>query len=375
MAVARPARHRKKLLALYFAGTSLFVLAALELGLRLVVSYSPSYYAAHRDPHPGLVVPYEYGAIRYNSDRFADDEFSTVKSRPRVGYVGDSVCFGIGAGHGHRVTELLEISDPEVEHMNFCESGWWLGEREIGKVASLAHRYELDAVVYFMNLNDVHPGRTPELLEAREKYRFVRRLRNWADALRGRSYLYTHLRAALKNRLVRRGYRDDGQVAYEFYPDQFHVVFLATAVRVQRLADLLAHQGVGFGVVLLPYEMQISQEAELRYRELGIQWGPRFLERGPQRLVARLLPGIPVLDAYEAFVAPTDVEASRSRNALGEFFVYDRGDRVDWNHLNRAGHRRLAEHLHRTGFLARVLGAEAPLAAERPAADARPSAW
>jgi hypothetical protein len=349
-------RRRVATPLLYLLGAGLFVLLGLEAGLRLFLPYDPSFYAVHEDPEPGKVVSYEYGEIRYNREGFPDDEFEPERRRRRVGYVGDSVCFGIGAGHGHRVSEILEALEPRYEHLNFCRAGWWLHEKQLAEVAELAERFQLDAVLYLMNLNDLHPGRTPELLKAQEERRTLRRLRNLADELRGRSYLYTHLRTALKNRFVRQGFREDGQFAYEFFPAHFAEVYAATALRVRRLADLLAHQGVGLGVVLLPYEMQISSQAEARYRELGIRWEGAFLSRGPQRVLAERLRGLRVLDAYWAFVARDDVEGSRARNALGQYFVYDRGDRIDWNHLNRAGHLRVAEQLHAAGWLPTLVG-------------------
>lgn len=56
-------------------------------------------------------------------------------------------------------------------------------------------------------------------------------------------------------------------------------------------------------------------------------------------------PAIPAFDAYHAFVDAADPEGSRARNAVGEYFVYDKGDKLDWNHPNRAGHRAIADYL------------------------------
>jgi hypothetical protein len=50
-------------------------------------------------------------------------------------------------------------------------------------------------------------------------------------------------------------------------------------------------------------------------------------------------------DAYRAF------DGYRAQAALGEYYVYDKGDKIDWNHPNRAGHRVIADYLIKERFL------------------------
>jgi hypothetical protein len=40
-----------------------------------------------------------------------------------------------------------------------------------------------------------------------------------------------------------------------------------------------------------------------------------------------------------------------SDNGLGQYFVYNKGDKLDWNHPNRAGHRQIADWLADQDFL------------------------
>jgi lysophospholipase L1-like esterase len=102
--------------------------------------------------------------------------------------------------------------------------------------------------------------------------------------------------------------------------------------------------------------MQISREAELRYAELGVQWGDGFIGGETQRrIIAALDPDLRSYDAYEAFVDRGALKKARSGNGLGEYFVYNKGDKLDWNHPNRSGHRAIAEWLIRVD----VLGADA----------------
>ena len=52
-----------------------------------------------------------------------------------------------------------------------------------------------------------------------------------------------------------------------------------------------------------------------------------------------------MIDAYWAVVQPTDEVGSRQANRVGEYFVHDEGDKLDWNHPNRAGHVKIASYL------------------------------
>jgi hypothetical protein len=55
-----------------------------------------------------------------------------------------------------------------------------------------------------------------------------------------------------------------------------------------------------------------------------------------------------VLDAYWAFVDHDAPNKAAIRS--GEYFVFDRGDKIDYNHLTGDGHRRIADLALRTGF-------------------------
>ena len=56
--------------------------------------------------------------------------------------------------------------------------------------------------------------------------------------------------------------------------------------------------------------------------------------------------GVSVFDAYEAFVS-TELNTDRGTYDVGECFVYNKGDKLDWNHPNRKGHGLIAEFLQR----------------------------
>ncbi len=334
-------------------GVYLIVVVALlaELGLRFIVGTEATYYTGFGDPEPNAVVTYPYGEIRFNSNGFPDDEFRR-KLKPRVAYVGDSVCYGVGAGYGFRVTELLDQRLPQYDHMNFGLVAYdgIQGEQVNRLLERVVAPYDVDQVVYLMNLNDILPDRG----EMQDHTLWAKSWRSKLDWLRGKSLLYTQLRTIAKTYYVRKGYGVHGAMSFELFPDANEWVIRATAERVNDFGRRLAERGVAYLVVLLPYEMQISQEAARKYEELGITWdGEAFINRGPQKALLRYFdPSIPVVDAYYAFVgAESDVGESRARNALGQYFVYNKGDRLDWNHPNREGHRVIAEYLAASGAI------------------------
>ena len=73
------------------------LLLAAELFLRAWVPYNPGDYISISGND--REIEYPYGTIRINSLGFPDDEFDLSKDL-RVGYFGESVTYGVGAGHG-----------------------------------------------------------------------------------------------------------------------------------------------------------------------------------------------------------------------------------------------------------------------------------
>ncbi len=318
-------------------------LGATELTLRFFVDSDPAFYVAFSNPEPGSKVEYPYGEILYNTAGFADDEFDSVKTRPRVGYIGDSVCFGVGAGYGYRVSEVIKESYPGYEHMNFT-GGLGGGTLQVSQRAlRYSEEYDLDAVVYLMNLNDIRPEGTNESLNNLRE----RKIFQVAEWFRGRSYLYTYLRQVLKD--LRSG--DAKPIIYEMYPREYDSVLEATAKRIESIGEELDGIGVRFVVLIVPYEMQISSDAARVYEEAGTQWGPEFLEGSTQALLREYLPGVIIVDGLDAFKDQSKGSAWRDVYQVGEAYVYNLGERLDWNHPNRLGHSLLAKELGRSGAL------------------------
>lgn len=343
---------RRPMLALLVINVAFFafVLLVAEIGLRMFITYNPGFYTSVRATDTELHHP--YGIIKINSHGYPDDEFELSKPR-RVGYFGDSVTYGVGAGYPYRVSELLEAEYPGYEHLNLGGIGLSVSMAEIGHAQRLAQEFGLTDAVYLFNLNDILPDQAfsgelqPTSLKLRDH------VVNYFDWLRGRSYVYTWLRKTAKTILAGQGVGFHGYSAYELNPVEHEAVLAETADRINHFRDVMAESGVELTVVILPYEMQISDEAAEAYQAAGIEWEDGFLERGAQRVIMEhFAPDLPVIDAYWAFIEdPAKPESSRGANGLGEYFVYNKGDTLDWNHPNRAGHKRIADYLIREGFL------------------------
>lgn len=324
-------RH-PRLTLLGVTASGLIVLAlVLELGLRLFGSLNIHYYAGFKTP--GLH-KYPYGEIPINSHRYPDEEFDLASARRRIGYFGDSVTYGVGAGYGYRIPDLLQRQFPETEHWVYANVGETL--TNMGLVPQ-AQRFRLDVVVYLMNLNDILPEQGTEGADTWITTANQGMFGRLDGMLRGTSALYTYVRFGVKNALHRSGYEGTGVLAYERFPERNQAMLDAY---VNRVADELgATERLGHAqtcVVVLPYEMQVSADAARRYRELGFDWEAGFETGSTQR---RLLAGferrhVRVFDAMAAF------QGQQLR--VGEAFVYDKGDKIDWNHPNRKGHAIIA---------------------------------
>lgn len=329
-------RHPKLTLALVTLVGLVLVALSAELVLRFFGTLRIDFYTGHSTPG---VHEYPYGSIPINRDGGPDEEFVPNASKKRIGYFGDSVTYGVGAGYGYRIPDLLQNAFPAHQHWVFAQVAAVPSARQILREVQ---KHRLSSVVYLMNLNDILPDEpSPGAPDAHRKAftslsDLASPLQPVDDALRGTSYLYTYMRLGLKNALQRAGYEVHGQLAYELRPRQYQTVVAQTAARVIDLVRAVTGQGVKVCVVLLPYEMQVSSDAAQTYAQLGFSWEEGFLQGTTQEALLGPLrrSGVQVFDARYAF--------SGLRLKVGEAFVYDKGDKIDWNHPNRFGHARIA---------------------------------
>lgn len=319
----------------------LFLLAVVfELVLRFFVDYSIDYYTGTEQEG---VTQYPYGEIIINSMGYADDEFDLSDPRPRIGYFGDSVNYGVGAGYPYRISDLVEQALPEYAHWNV--GGGVNSYLRSSGIVKHVNEFSLDYAVYLLNLNDIifvpkleDWGEYEKMDRPERRVRQIRRQVRQFDALRGNSYLYNFLRFKAKTLLQQYGFEASGYRAYELWPELNREVFADFAGRVNRLQAALAEQGTTFCVVILPYEMQTSADAAQVYAGLGFTWEDGFEQGSAQAVLQEYFDFPYVYDPLPRF--------DRETGKVGEYFVYNKGDKIDWNHPNRKGHAVISE-----GFL------------------------
>lgn len=338
------------------------LIGAGEIICRFVITYNPSYYTSIDVQGRDLVYP--YGIVKMNSLGHPDNEFDLDDPRPRIAYVGDSVTWGVGAGHGYRFSDILERRLPNYQHMTLASiADGFRTRKRMESIKRTAKTLGVDQVIYFYNLNDTLPdvdkADLPSALEGAQQASMLADVINFArvktEGLRSKSYLFNWLRFKLRVLLLRIGIEYHGEEAYELFPERNKTVIAQTAARIRYLNSMLEEDGIGFLVVLVPYEMQISEEAAQVYAAMGIHWEKGFINRRLQDLIRQeLAPEIRVIDAYEAFV---DEPGDRKQIKVGELFVYNEGDSLDWNHPNRKGHAKIANFLEtNTLFLDAIKG-------------------
>lgn len=303
-----------------------------EIVLRFTLPYDIGYYQAVTKPGR---YEYPFGAITLNKDRYPDEEFDLDSPKKRIGYFGDSVTYGTGAGSGYRFSDILQEKFPDKEHWTFAMISNGIQDM---RLLETAQKYDLDMVIYALNLNDILPVMSTGSGNM-EVTPLVAHIRNWVfrhfDFLRGRSYLYTWVRTAVKDALTRMGYGHMGYKAAELFPKKNDALLQDVASRINAIGEDLKKRKIGFCILILPYEMQISRDAAKTYAGLGIAWEDGFLDGSTQNALKKYLKGMPVYDGRDAF---------RGHEApAGTYFVYNKGDKIDFNHPTREGHALLAQ--------------------------------
>jgi hypothetical protein len=326
-------KHPVLTVSVFFLVLMILIGGMAEIALRFIIPYDIGYYTAVREPGK---YEYPYGTITMNEDGYPDQPFDKTGTKKRIGYFGDSIIFGVGAGEGYRFSDLIEKEYPQEDHWTFSMIANGVQGDE---VAQIAKEYGLNTVVYGFNLNDILPSVYTDVKpgEAPVAKPILFEIQRWIELnvdghLRGHSYLYNGIRTLVKNALTRSGYSHTGFKAAELYPSDNKELIADVADRVNALAATLKKQGVDFCVVIFPYEMQISDDAAHAYHDLGIHWEDGFVDGSTQDILKKYLKVPHLYDGREAF---TDV---RDTAQVGDYFVYNKGDKIDFNHPNRAGH-------------------------------------
>jgi hypothetical protein len=328
-------RHEKLALVLINVVFFALLIGAGEIAARIATGYDIGYYTEAK-PGPDGKLHYPWGIVPVNAQGFLDEEFDLSNNKPRVGWFGDSVAMGVGAGYPYRISDLVRNNRGDINTWNFARIGAGF---ESEKAQKIAQDYKLGTVVYLLNLNDIVPDTPPQSGGGFVVFNGLSFVKEYLDYFRDRSYLYNYIRTAAKNAIQRLGFEASGYFAFELWPNKSDDVFKSFADRVNATARELKAKGVNMCVVIAPYEMQVSDDAARTYAKLGFSWEDGFLEGSAQKKLRGYLDrDLPVYDGRDAFP---------NHNApVGNLFVYNAGDKIDWNHPTRAGHAALAQ-----GFL------------------------
>jgi hypothetical protein len=336
-------RHHRGILVVWTLLLLCLLLAAAEALLRHTVSYRPDYYTGTRVSN--RLIRYPFGNMPFNADGYPDREWDRADPRMRVGFWGDSITSGFGAGFGYRYTDLIRASRQDRYYMNFGGTGedGIADDQMIEKILVIAQRFRLGKIIYAMDLNDILPDKGAAEARHSKLHQAMPLVKRYLDVLRTRSYVYNYLRATLVRAAVRLGYGYHGDEAFELHPLRNAVIVDQTVARINKLWVTLHQHHLGLCVVLFPYEMQVSADAAARYRQDGVRWSSEVLQGEPQRMILRrLAPEIVTVDLVPAFHPGPN---GRGPIKVGEYFVFNQGGTLDWVHPNREGNRLIADYL------------------------------
>jgi hypothetical protein len=336
-------RHQRLILITWTAVLLCLLAGVAEAVLRHTIPYRVDFYTGTFVSK--RLIRFPFGDMPFNAHGYPDRDWRDDDPRPRVGFWGDSITSGVGAGFGYRFTDIISAGRPDRDYRNFGG----VGEDGIAdtvaadKVVAAAKRYRLQKIVYAMDLNDLLPDRGIRAQPHSLLYRVKRALAPYLDLLRTRSYLYNYVRTKVTTAAARLGYGYHGDESYELHPVRNAAVIMQTVERINTLAARLGNDGVQLCVAIFPFEMQVSAAAAARYRQYGIRWSDELLQGEPQKMIlAGLSETITGVDLTGAF---RQGALSRDAIGVGQYFVFNRGDALDWIHPNRSGHRLIAQYL------------------------------
>lgn len=336
-------RHQRSILVAWTLVVLGLLLVAAEILLRYTVSYRVDYYIGTTVSN--RLIRYPFGDIPFNSNGYPDRDWNQTDPRLRVGFWGDSITSGFGAGFGYRYTDIISGLRQDRYYMNFggvIDDGI-ADERAMDKILQIVERYRLKKIVYAMNLDDILPNREAPQAQHSVLFKAKPLIKRYLDGLRARSYVYNYLRVTLRNATVRLGYGYLGDEAFELHPSRNAAIVDQTVDRINKLAVILTRRGIDLCVVLFPYEMQISADAAARYQQDGVRWSGELLRGEPQKMIlGRLSREVVAVDLASAFKQQSDRHGPIE---VGEYFVFNQGDALDWVHPNRNGHRLIAQYL------------------------------
>ena len=316
----------------------------LEILCRILINFDQKYYSSYKKNKNDKFIIHPYGKIPINKHGFFDEEFDFDKNKKVIAYFGDSVTYGVGAGYPYRFTEFLDQLENKFQHINLSGGlgvslNNWNKKHEKFLITNNIKR-----VVYVMNLNDIAP--MSQKLSVKDQNQeskiknvnFIRKfMKPFDDFFRGFSVFYTYLRYLIKNQLVKAGYESSGYEAIELFSKKNEKNIIKAAKKIDQWLDLTKKKGFKSCVVILPYEMQISNKAKEYYQSINIKFEKDFTNFSTQKLIKNYLK-----NNNDFFIID---KAGFKENEVGYYYVFNKGDKIDFNHPNKRGHLNIAKEI------------------------------
>jgi hypothetical protein len=329
----------------------LAIFLILEAISRIFVNFEADYYSISKKNENNFII-HPYGKIPVNSHGFFDNEFNFGKKDKIVAYFGDSVTYGVGAGYPYRFTEYLDEIDKNFEHINLSGGLGISLNNWNTKYENFLIENNVKRIVYMMNLNDIAPLNENFLKENNELnnkkkqnsgVKNISSIKNFIkpfdNLLRGQSVFYTYIRFLVKKQFVKAGYEASGYESVELFPKKNKTYIINASKTIDAWLSLTRKKGLKSCVVVLPYEMQISKDAENYYKSINIKFEEDFVNFSTQKIIKKNLQE----DKNFFFINNEGFDEKE----IGSYFVFDKGDKIDFNHPNRSGHLVIAQQINK----------------------------
>ena len=105
-------------------------------------------------------------------------------------------------------------------------------------------------------------------------------------------------------------------------------------------------KGLQSCVIILPYEMQISNDAKNYYQSINIKFEKDFINFSTQKKIKNNLKN------FDDFYIID--KAGFEEKKVGYYYVFNKGDKIDFNHPNRKGHLSIANEISKKKRYAKV---------------------
>ena len=145
----------------------------------------------------------------------------------------------------------------------------------------------------------------------------------------------TYVRFLVKKQLVKAGYEASGYESIELFPKKNKIHLINASKKIDQWLRLTKKKGFKSCVVVIPYEMQISQDAKDYYQSINIKFESDFENFSTQKYIKENLKD----NKNFFFINKNGFKEKK----VGSYFVFNKGDKIDFNHPNRLGHLVIAK--------------------------------